>query len=270
VGSVSVTRGTASGHGGNVSGAFILGGGLSSLTLTGGNLGGALNVGGTLGTLSLNKSGVNGGNVLAGASVSAGAITTLRVGGAFQGVSGNGIAINAGQITSLSVTGAMDYTALTLANPARKATVPALGTMSVGGDVANSQLTSDGSITSVTVGGMENSEAFAGVSSGVTGLPSALADFSPQDSIGSFTVSGLKSGTTPLESLINSNIAAFKLGTVSLAYADGSNGGTPFGVACNQYGTLSYRDSTGTKTYKNSNPAAALPGPDGVVRVITA
>ena len=43
----------------------------------------------------------------------------------------------------------------------------------------------------------------------------------------------------------------------------------PFGVACNQYGTLSYRDASGTKTWTKSNPAATLPG-DGVVRVITA
>jgi len=270
VSTISVTRNALTGHGGNVSGAFNLGGGLLSLTLTGGDLSGALNVGGSLGMLSLNKSGANGGNVLAGAVVNAGVIGSLRAGGSFQGASGNGITVNAGQITGLNVAGDMDYTALTLANAARKATVAALGTMSVGGNMANSQLLSDGNLTSVTLGGMDDSEAFAGVASSVTGLPGAEADFSGQDSIGTFTILGLKSGTTPITSLINSNIAAWKLGTASLAYAQGDNGGVPFGVACNQYATLTYRPLIGsTTTWTKSNPAASLSGPDGVVRVIT-
>ena len=79
---------------------------------------------------------------------------------------------------------------------------------------------------------------------GVWSLPSALADFYAEDSIGTFTIKGMMSGKTPILSFINSNIASFKLGTINLAYADGSNGGVPFGVACTQYGTLNYLDVT--------------------------
>jgi hypothetical protein len=69
---------------------------------------------------------------------------------------------------------------------------------------------------------MEDSPGFAAVSSltdssgGDTwDTPSVLADFSAgQGGVGRVAIKGLKTGRTPTESLINSNIAAWKLGTV--------------------------------------------------------
>jgi hypothetical protein len=243
---INVMRNALTGHGGNVSGAFHLDGGLLSLAAIGGNLSGSLNVGGSVGSLSLIPAGA-GGNVLAGASVRAGAIGYMSA-GSFQGVSGNRVSVNAGSIGLLYVTGEMTYT----------------------------EIQSSGDITNAIVGGMANSAVFAGVSNpadsngdGVWDLPGTLSDYSLAHSgIGSFTLLGLTSGGSPSDSFINSNIAAWKLGSVSLAYAQGSNGHVSFGVACDQYGLLLYRDANGAKIWFNSSQAARLPG-DGVVSVLT-
>ena len=182
----------------------------------------------------------------------------MNVGGSFNGESGNGIVVNAATITTLKVAGNVDYTTLTLSGPSGASTAPALGTLSVGGTMDDSQLLAGGNITSVALGAMVNSDVFAGVSS--ASLPAAAADFSSLDSIGAFTITG---GSTAAASFSNSNIAAWTLGTLNLAYPDDSANG----VASDSYGTLSYRVGTVTYSWKKSNPAAALPG-SGVVRII--
>jgi hypothetical protein len=253
IGTLSVTGGNLSG---NVSAASA-----GTVSVTGGDLSGSLNISGSLKSLSLIKgSPASGGNINAGASVTAGTIGTLSVAGNFNGASGGGIAVNAATITSLKVTGSMDYTKLTLSGPSGASTTPAMGAMSVAGTMNDSQLLADGNITSVTLGAMDNSNVFAGVAS--AGLPTVAADFSSDsDGIGTFTISG---GSMAADSFMNSNIAAWTLGTVNVGYPDDSANG----VATCTYGSLSYHVGTTTKSWKKTDPSATLPG-SGVVVLVT-
>lgn len=272
IGTLAVTGGSISGDindaaaiksltvsGGNLSGN-VTATSATTISVTGGDLGGAINISGAIGTLTLAKTSAKGGNVLAGASLDVGAIGTLRAAGSFLGVSGNTITLNAGAIKNLNVGGDMDYTMLALPN-ASQGSAPALGTMTLTGWMNNSQLLSDGNITSIKVGGMANSYAYAGVLNGaLAGLPSQANHFSAHLAIGSFTITG---GSIAAASMTNSDIAAWTLGTVNLGYPDNSLNG----VACDSYATLSYHSGGLSKSWKKSDYTATLPGA-GVVHVI--
>jgi len=155
IGTISIT-------GGSLIGSITDSGALTSLTISGGDLGGSTNLGGPLGTLKIAAVNSTGGNVLAGVAINTGtaAIGTLSAAGSFEGTGGQPIAIHAGSITTLSVAGAMDYAAVTLANPARKASVPALGTLSVKNDMLECPLTTDVNVTTVSVTGMLDNAAW--------------------------------------------------------------------------------------------------------------
>ena len=270
IGTLAVAGGSLSGNitdagmlttlkvaGGSLSGN-ISAAGAGTVSVAGGNLSGLLNVSGLLGSLSLIKSGAaSGGNISPGAGLTAETVGKLSVGGSIGSARGAGIAISAGEIAALSVTGGMYDTTLKLCGPSGGSTAPALGRMIVGGTMDDSQLLAGGNITSVTLGAMENSDLFAGVAS--ARLPATVADYSSQDGIAAFTITG---GSTAAASFCSSNIAAWTLGTLNLRYPDDSANG----VACDTYGTLSYRVGTVTKTWKKSDPAASLPG-SGVVNL---
>jgi hypothetical protein len=130
--------------------------------------------------------------------------------------------------------------------------------MALAGAMRDSQLISEGSITSIKLLEMDNSDVFAGVAS--AGLPDTAADFFSRQSIGSFTITG---GTSGAPSFSNSNIAAWSLGTVYLGYPDYSANG----LASGTYATFSWCDSTDElHTWKKSDPTAFLPG-SGVLHV---
>ena len=85
--------------------------------------------------------------------------------------------------------------------------IPALGKLSVSGWIASSQIFTQGNIGTVTAGAIIDSNCFAGVAEGITGLPDPNTDinYAQPASIKSIAAKGIKDDPN---SFINSNIAA--------------------------------------------------------------
>jgi hypothetical protein len=168
-----------------------------------------------------------GGLALASASLGAvpsgswtvtGDIGGIAVSGSFSGT------IIAPAIRSMQVRGNLTAATLTL-NGSRGIDLAAL---SVGGSVTNSDVRSAASIGSITVGDTVGSIFFAGISSSVTALPTATADFTASDQIASFTVTAPRSFANGFSS---SDVAADRIGTIKVQRVLTSNGGVAFGFA---------------------------------------
>jgi hypothetical protein len=126
--------------------------------------------------------------------------------------------------------------------------IPALGKLTVKYWIDYSQIISAGNIGTVTAGAMEDSNCFAGVTEGITGLPAAeAASFSETATIKSVAIKGIKGEPN---CVINSNIAAANILSASLAYPQSDNGGVPFGIAADYIRKLTIKGAAGTKSFK--------------------
>ena len=128
---------------------------------------------------------------------------------------------------------------------------PALGTLTVNGNLTDSQVRAVGNIGNVTVGGASGSDVFSGVSPGTTALPVA-ADFTADSSILSFSTKGKNP-------FADSFVAASSIGKVMIDNATTNNGGVPFGVATKTLQTFSLLQP-GQKpfTWNSHDPASLL------------
>ncbi|HWE03076.1 MAG TPA: S8 family serine peptidase [Tepidisphaeraceae bacterium] len=158
--------------------------------------------------------------------------------------------LSAGSVNSIKIAGALTNADITLTGGAST-----LGALTVGQAVTESQIVTAGNIGKVSVGSFLSSALFAGVSASVTGLPTAVGDFTADDSIVSFTV---KANNKPY-SFANSEIAAASIGTVSVARVNPDNGGVKFGVATE---SLAAFTNVGVLKWKSVETAATL-APDG-------
>jgi len=145
--------------------------------------------------------------------------------------------------------------------------IPALGKLTAKW-LDYSSILSRGNIGTITVGGMEYSSCFAGVTAtidaeGAGGLPDDVLDlpdpnadagqinYNDPATIKSITIKGVK--TVPPEPFFvyNSNIAAAQILSVSLSYPENNNGGTPFGLSAGFIKSLKIKDAQGTVSFKN-------------------
>ena len=132
---------------------------------------------------------------------------------------------NCNTIKSVS---ALNITSATLAlDQEPNAKVLALGTLTAKYYITDSQIISDGNIGTISAGAMINSLCFAGIKSGVTGLPNLPGDINVSASIKSITVKGIKGEPN---SFINSDIAAASILSATLNYPQNDNNGVPFGI----------------------------------------
>ena len=99
------------------------------------------------------------------------------------------------------------------------------------------EIRSGGTIAKASFGRLVDSLVLAGIADDVTSLPTTEADFINKDAqINSFKTKGTRDG---LPDFVNSTIAAWTLGSVSVKVALLENGGTPFGLAADQIGSVS-------------------------------
>lgn len=99
----------------------------------------------------------------------------------------------------------------------------AISAISVAGFLRNSTIRAYGDIGTVTLGGMDSSNLFAGVSA----RPDEVSDFGDILTIKSFTIKGIKGYTGDL--FIDSQVAAAKLGTVKVTGVATASGTGDFG-----------------------------------------
>ena len=126
----------------------------------------------------------------------------------------------------------------------------ALGTLNVKGSIYGSNIQSAGHIRKVRAAIMADSNCFAGVAEGITGLPSAEADsFENTSTIKSISVKGIKGVPEPY--FINSNIAAVNILNASIVYPQSDNGGVPFGLCADYIKKLTIKNTDGVKTTLN-------------------
>jgi 6-phosphogluconolactonase (cycloisomerase 2 family) len=128
-----------------------------------------------------------------------------------------------------------------------------LGTMNVAGWLDGAMLRSAGPIGSVTAGGLRNSRILAGVKESVAGLPASANDFDVLTSVGSLTIKGIAGQA---KGFLNSDVAAWTLGTISVKGVETTNG-QAFGIV--GHSLVSYtRD--GEKAPKASAPFVITDG----------
>lgn len=101
-----------------------------------------------------------------------------------------------------------------------------LGTMNVAGWLDGAVLRSAGPIGAVAAGGLRNSRILAGVKESVADLPASADDFDVLTSIGTLTIKGVASQT---KWFLNSDVAAWALGTISVKGVQTANG-QAFGI----------------------------------------
>jgi hypothetical protein len=156
--------------------------------------------------------------------------------------------LEANSIRALWVGGDAQAGELTLNQPVVPGRIrrTALGSAFVAGKVDGWTLRSAGHIGSFVAGAIHNSNLFAGVTPNTISLPTEAGQFASQARFGNLRILGLPD--EPL-SLVNSNIAAWTLGTVNLRFAQTSADAPIFGVAGNRVNVLTYTDDTGLDYY---------------------
>jgi hypothetical protein len=170
----------------------------------------------------------------------------------------------------------IDTADLTVSNEP-DAKVPALGRLTVKNWVTSSRILSAGNIGTISAGGLINSNCFAGITStkddnadDVFDLPDANAgDFVDEALIKSIRIKSLKDPSgLPCYCVVNSNIAASHILSVSLAYPKNDNGGIPFGLAGDFIKSLKIKDAQGTASWKNLDlPGDCLQFTDAEIRL---
>lgn len=135
-----------------------------------------------------------------------------------------------------------------------------LSRMSVGSLTA-SAIRASSAIGTVNAGTATGSLIFAGVQNTVTAMPTASSDFTGSQAIKSVNVRGTFS---------NTQIAAWNVGNINLRAVQGSNGGTPFGVAGNHVANVQATvDGKRTSNKGLFAPLAAVSlGGDAIIRIL--
>ena len=100
------------------------------------------------------------------------------------------------------------------------------------------------------VGGILDSNVFAGIASGVTGLPTGISDFVMSSTISYFTIKGTVEQDGEF-SMIGSNIGAYDISTIILSGVNLDNSGKPFGVAAHHIASVTVHDISGTFHFTN-------------------
>jgi hypothetical protein len=133
-----------------------------------------------------------------------------------------------------------------------------LASVSVAGWLDGSRITTQSGIGTVTLGGMRDSDIFAGVADveNISGLPDPALDFDPSATTAAIKTVSIRGTMRDAEGFatLNANIAAPTIGRISFAYASFDNYGTPWGFAVQQAWTkskLSYRGETGMHYWSN-------------------
>ena len=119
-----------------------------------------------------------------------------------------------------------------------------LGSMTVKGVFSDATLASNASLGDLTYGALEDVNILAGVDNGVVRAGDRTDFAAPTDnllaSINSLTVTGLAGRT---HSYSNSNVTAWRLGTMKLSDVDASSGNDTFGLTSNSIGSYApYQD----------------------------
>jgi hypothetical protein len=93
--------------------------------------------------------------------------------------------------------------------------------------------------------------------------------FDTLGSIASLTIRGQQNAGSFINSFVNSDIAAYHLGIMNLAYAQVNNGGTPFGLAAHSLSRLLYHDATTHYTWPNGvDTSSPAPMTDLITRLV--
>jgi hypothetical protein len=257
-------------------GGSITAAGTTGITTTGGNLSTGVTLSGvgvaaTAKTLGLVKSAgaIDGTWSVTGAT---GALTAVSIPSTWKGTfSGNVLSLSvsqnaygqleAGSIGTMTVKG--NYgdgvngdTTLKLTQPL--GTKAALGTLAVTGWMNGVNIASLDSLGAITAGGMKGG---SNVYAGVLNVDDALT---PMDSLGSadMTHAGIASVTVKgitgiVDSYVNTDLAAWNMGTLKLGMIQVANAGTKFGVAADTI--KSYTAQIGAKPYTWTPTAGAWP-----------
>ena len=235
---------------GNLAGTLNSTGAIGTVSVVGGNFSGGINAGGRIDLISISK-GSGGGNVSAGATISAGgSLHVLTVQGSILGEAGGNVSISADSVGLVRIGGNVEEAQFSfLAVPAPK--LDDIRIMEVGGALDGSSILCTGNIGTLSVQTMQDSLVYAGVESGVTGLPDPATDFNEEATISVLSVRGARNGA---DSFINSDVAGYNLRLLRLPLVQTANGNVPFGVAANDYTILVFSDSTGRHVYENSAP----------------
>ncbi len=234
---------------------------------------GTLTSSGTVGLIAtrLNRnSGAADGSFAATLDVEHGSVSAAYI---FGNLSGQWTIISAGNIT----VGA-DVNQWTGIFSQEAAPTRALSSLKVAGSIMSSDILSNGNIGSIQAGTITDSNIYAGyldagdfAASALAGLPATPLDdtvFNPYASIGSVTVRGLLESRSHVDSFINSDIVAAKLGTMNIAYAKFDNTGKKFGLAANSITRLNYHDATTSYTWPNPTDATPESFTDFIIRVV--
>ncbi len=200
-----------------------------------------------------------------------GAISTAIIGGDLAGQ------WQATSLRSLIVRGNMDgWTGLLTQRAVANSHALTLGSLNVMGSITASNVIVAGDIGAVTAAAMNNSEIYAGylaVAPASVALPTAQqmipTVFDTLGSIASLTIRGQQNAGSFINSFVNSDIAAYHLGIMNLAYAQVNNGGTPFGLAAHSLSRLLYHDATTHYTWPNGvDTSSPAPMTDLITRLV--
>jgi hypothetical protein len=157
--------------------------------------------------------------------------------------------ITTASMASISIRGTLSNSMINLTTPLTRATN--LNSLSVGGAIQNVTLNSGNSLGTITAAQLENSQIYAGlVASPSAPLPTVSEDFRNTSQIKAITLHHSASA-----SFVNSDVASYFIGTVSLGGVNQSNGGTPFGLAAHQIKSVTIVDQASGKAVRVSNPA---------------
>jgi hypothetical protein len=180
-------------------------------------------------------------------------------------LSGEFDAVSAGSIT---VKGNLDNGFVTLSQPLLKAKSRAntLGRLTISGQVIASHVDCAGNIGTVSVGTMESSRIWAGVSPATSGMPMGRGDFVALSDdllprIGKITVTGLAGQAYGFG---DSSIASWKIGTVSLkdVLTDTPDSTTWFGLSASSLASYTRRVGKVVSARWPTRPASAWPADD--------
>lgn len=117
----------------------------------------------------------------------------------------------------------------------------AIKSISVAGWLDGAAIRTPGSVGSVKLGGMRDSSLLLGTRSDLQGMPAQAGDFVTQASLKSLKVSGKSSDGG--DSFLNSIVAAWSLGKVSLGEVRTLNEGIDFGIAGSSISKVDYSDN---------------------------
>ena len=163
----------------------------------------------------------------------------------------HGGALTTQALKSLTVKGDMEGVTVRLSQaPASK--TKAMGRATVRGWMDTVRILSEGNIGALTVGGLRDSDIFAGVKAGVTVLPDPATDF---DALAPASIGALKIKGTVKDadgfSTLNAKVAASAVGPVTLRYAKFDNSGAAWGISSTLHAKVSYHDAGGTHVWPN-------------------